>query len=196
MAWSFAHREIRCYRKRIIVIAAEGEVTEPQYFQGLNSMSQTTVFTLVENLGNGSDPRAVLARMKKYLKENPLEAGDEAWIVIDQDKWTDDSIKKIKDWAIQSQSKYHYAISIRRFEDWLKVHVDGDNAAKKKYRNFLLGKEKHIPDDFLTKARVLHAMEKARTLVSTPKSVGNVFELMDSFFAMNAQNVTPHKKKK
>ena len=53
-------------RKRIIVIAAEGEVTEPQYFSHLNSMSQSTVIVMVPNLGNGSDPKAVLKR-RGYL---------------------------------------------------------------------------------------------------------------------------------
>ncbi len=182
MAWSFGKNRVQCQRKRIIVIAAEGEVTEPQYFQNMNSMSNTTVFAIVENLGNGSDPRAVLQRMKKYLRENPLESDDEAWIVIDQDDWSDASIQTIKDWANQPNKNHHYALSIRRFEDWLKLHVQDDKAAAKEYRSFLIGKEKHLPAGFLIKKRIISAAENAKMLYPTKKSVGNMFELIETFF--------------
>ena len=62
--WSLTQRCPSYRRKKVFVIAAEGEVTEPQYFQKLNSMSNTSTFFVVENLGNGSDPKHVLGRMK------------------------------------------------------------------------------------------------------------------------------------
>lgn len=165
---------------RTIVISTEGTVTEPEYFAKLNSMKKDAIFNMVPNYGNGSDPRAVLARMKNHLKEYPLKEDDEAWIVIDQDEWTAESIKKVSDWA--SVSNRHYAVSIRRFEDWLKLHVVGDKASEKKYHSFLLGKDKHIPDDFLTKSRILTAIATAKRLHPTVKDVGNVFEVLESFF--------------
>ena len=81
-------------RKRRIVLSCEGEVTEPEYFNNLNSMSSTVVFEIVENDGTGSDPDHVLSRMKRHLKSNSLEEGDEAWLVMDQDKWTKKNLKK------------------------------------------------------------------------------------------------------
>lgn len=69
--WSLSQRCANYRQKKVFVIAAEGEVTEPQYFQKLNSMSNANTFFVIENLGNGSDPRYVLGRMKKYLKQNP-----------------------------------------------------------------------------------------------------------------------------
>ena len=71
-------------RKRRIVLSCEGEVTEPEYFNNLNSMSSTVVFEIVENDGTGSDPDHVLSRMKRHLKSNSLEEGDEAWLVMER----------------------------------------------------------------------------------------------------------------
>ena len=130
-------------RKRIIVIAAEGEVTEPQYFSHLNSMSQSTVIVMVPNLGNGSDPKAVLKRMEKYLRDNPLEGNDEAWIVLDQDDWPEDKLKQVEEWT--NKSNRHFALSIRRFEDWLRLHIERDPVAQKQYQDNISGKNKHIP---------------------------------------------------
>lgn len=176
--WNIGQKRPACRRKRVIVIASEGEVTEPEYFQKLNSMSQTVVFSIVENLGGASDPKSVLARMKNHLKNNPLEDGDEAWIVVDRDQWPDADIQNVKKWA--NGTNRYYAISIKRFEDWLKLHVSAKE--KKKYRQFLIGKTKHVPDGFLTKQKALDAMETAEKLYSTERSVGNVFKVLKSFF--------------
>ena len=169
-------------RKRIIVIAAEGEVTEPQYFSHLNSMSQSTVIVMVPNLGNGSDPKSVLKRMEKYLRENPLEENDEAWIVLDQDDWPEDKLKQVEEWT--NKSNRHFALSIRRFEDWLRLHVEKDPAAQKQYQDNISGKNKHIPDGFVTKDRIMVATAKAERIYNTKKSVGNVFQLIKTFFEL------------
>ena len=179
--WSLTQRCPSYRQKKVFVIAAEGEVTEPQYFQKLNSMSNTSTFFVVENLGNGSDPRHVLGRMKKYLKQNPLDKEDEAWIVVDQDDWPADALQEIQKWA--NETNRFYAISIRKFEDWLRLHVTGDRSAERKYRDFLTGKNKHIPDDFVTKARVLHAISQAKSLAETSRSVGNIHTLIEKFLS-------------
>ena len=179
MSYPFEKYTLR-KRKRIIVIAAEGEKTEPQYFTHLKSMSQTTTIDMVPNYGNGSDPCTVLERMKKYLRENPLEGNDEAWIVLDQDEWPEEKLEKVSEWA--SQPNRHFALSIRRFEDWLRLHVEGDPPAKRKYQSLIQGKDKHVPDDFVTKNRIMAATEKAERFYGTNKSVGNVFQLIKTFF--------------
>ena len=180
---SFGKKRTVCHPKRVIVIAAEGEFTEPEYFQHLNSMSETAHFYIVENHGEGSSPRAVLARMKNYLKANSLDEYDEAWIVLDHDDWPEEEIENIRKWTQTNKAgKYHFALSERRFEDWLKLHVEDDVAAQEKYRTMLCGTEKHILDGFVTKERVLHAIRKANALHLTPHSVGNVFEILESFF--------------
>ena len=179
--WSLSQRCANYRQKKVFVIAAEGEVTEPQYFQKLNSMSNANTFFVIENLGNGSDPRYVLGRMKKYLKQNPLGKEDEAWIVIDQDAWSADALDEIRKWA--NETNRFYAISIRKFENWLRLHVTGDKAAERKYHDFLIGKNKHIPDDFVTKARVMHAISQAKSLAATSNSVGNIYTLIEKFLS-------------
>ena len=178
---SFGKKRTACHPKRIIVIAAEGQVTEPEYFQHLNSMSKTAYFDVVENFGNGSSPRAVLSRMEAHLKDFSLGEDGEAWIVLDRDKWPNEAIESIRKWT-QKNKKYHLAVSERRFEDWLKLHVEGDAAAQEKFHPLICGKNKHIPDGFVTMARVRHAMDKAQRLHQTSCSVGNVFEILESFF--------------
>ncbi len=179
--YSFGYSRPLFKRKRIIVIASEGEKTEPQYFTHLKSMSQTTTIDMVPNYGNGSDPSTVLERMKKYLEDNPLEGNDEAWVVIDQDKWPKNSLKKVSEWA--SLPNRHYALSVRRFEDWLRLHVEDDLEASKKYQSLLQGRDKHIPDDFVTKKRIMTAAKKAERLYKNKTvSVGNVFQLIKTFF--------------
>lgn len=168
-------------RKKIFVIASEGEVTEPQYFQRLNSMSDTCTFYVIENFGNGSDPRHVLDRMKNYLRRNPLENGDEAWLVIDQDDWPKEELTRLKNWA--NGTNHFCAISIRKFESWLRLHVVGEKADEKRYHNFLHGINKHLPEDFITKERVIKAISTAKRLASTRASVGNVYELVGRFLA-------------
>lgn len=181
--WGFGKKRTDCRKKRVIVIAAEGEVTEPEYFQRLNSMSKTTHFHVVANFGNGSSPRAILTRMEAYLKNTPLDKDDEAWIVLDRDDWPDKEIESIKNWTKKSKDgNYHLAVSDRRFENWLQLHVENDKAAEKKYHSLLCGKNKHIPDDFVTKERALHAMSRAKQLDQTSRSAGNVFEILESFF--------------
>lgn len=181
--WKFSKKPPKRQPKRVIVIAAEGRVTENEYFNCLNRIWETNVFTIVKNAGNQSSPHAVLKRMKNYLDEYPLRKNDEAWIVIDRDDWKEENIENIRKWTQENkEGKYHLAISERRFEDWLKLHVEGDKTAKKQYRPTSDKKDKHIPDGFVTKERVLKATERAKELYSTPKSVGNVFEIIDSFF--------------
>lgn len=185
---SFGKKRTVCHPKRVIVIAAEGEITEPEYFQHLNSMSETAHFYIVENHGEGSSPRAILARMKNHLKATPLGKYDEAWIVLDRDDWNKEEIESIRKWTQKNkEGKYHFAVSERRFEDWLKLHIVGDRPALRKYHFLLCGKNKHIPDDFVTKERVMRAKDKAKKLYPTSRSVGNVFEILESFFS----NIVP-----
>ena len=160
--WNFCTRCQQVRRKKVFVISAEGEITEPQYFQRLNSMSKNCVFYVVENLGNGSDPRHVLGRMKNYLRQTPLDKENEAWIVVDQDKWPLETIQELQQWS--NETNRFCGISIRKFEDFLKLHLTGEPIALKKYKDFRNGKNKHLPDDFLTKSRVLNAIEQAKKI--------------------------------
>ena len=69
-------------------------------------------------------------------------------------------------------------MSRRRFEDWLKLHVEDDRGAQKKYHELLAGDNKHVPADFVTKDRVMTAVRLAKGRAN----VGNVYEIIESFF--------------
>lgn len=165
-------------QKRRIVLSCEGEVTEPEYFTCLNSMSKKAVFEIVDNDGTGSDPDHVLSRMKRHLRSNSLLDDDEAWLVMDQDDWSEKKIIGLHEWEHENPN-HHLAISRRRFEDWLKLHVVGEKDAQKRYKDFLLGNNKHVPSDFIIKERVLKAAQLARKQLN----VGNVYQIIESFFS-------------
>nr|VFJ70103.1 MAG: RloB-like protein [Candidatus Kentron sp. FW] len=69
----------RPYRK-LFIIATEGEKTEPRYFSFFNDpRSVIRVKCLKGSKGkHHSDPRHVLKRMERYIKDESLKASDEA----------------------------------------------------------------------------------------------------------------------
>ena len=58
----------RQYRK-LFVIAAEGSITEPQYFAIFNNENTTIQIKCLKDK-NKTSPTQVLKRMEKYLQEN------------------------------------------------------------------------------------------------------------------------------
>ena len=59
--------------------------------------------------------------MKKYLKENPLRKGDEAYIIVDRDEWPLDKLHLLQAWS-QEKDHYNFLVSNPRFELWLSLH--------------------------------------------------------------------------
>ncbi len=66
----------RRYR-RIFVIAAEGEKTEPQYFAIFNDLQLVIRVNCLKGRHDSSPPQ-VLKRMKDYLRREKLRHSDEA----------------------------------------------------------------------------------------------------------------------
>ena len=58
-----------------------------------------------------------------YLKSKKLRKGDEAWIVVDKDNWSDHDLAQLFKWALQSDS-YGFALSNPKFEFWLLLHFE------------------------------------------------------------------------
>lgn len=88
--------------KKIFVIATEGAKTEPHYFSLFQRRGD--IFVNIKCLPGDtrSSPEKVMARMKKYLIENDLRQEDEAWLVVDKDRWTEEQLQKLYLWS-QSQ---------------------------------------------------------------------------------------------
>jgi hypothetical protein len=116
------HRELR----KLYVVSVEGAVTEPQYFEHFKKYG---INIHIIKKKNKSAPNQVLDELKRYLKANKLEKGDEAWVVVDKDNWPKKQLEIIKNWGDQKDC-YGVAISVPNFEYWLLLHYDdGHNIA-------------------------------------------------------------------
>jgi len=111
----------RRYRK-LFVIAAEGRVTEHQYFTIFNNDQSVIKVKCLKNKDQ-SAPLNLLKRMKEYLKEESLLNTDEAWLVIDKDQWTDDQLNQLYNWSL-TQENYGFALSNPKFEYWILLHFE------------------------------------------------------------------------
>lgn len=131
----------RRYR-RIFVISTEGTNTEPQYFRMFNGENATVHVKMIKN--RGSAPWAVLAEMKRYLRDAELRAGDSAWLVVDRDRWTEEQLRVLHEWA-QTDDRFGLAVSNPMFEYWILLHFeDGNGVGSSKECNARL--RRHLPE--------------------------------------------------
>lgn len=153
-------------RRKIFIIAMEGEKTEPQYFHILRKCQEGAVIVLIEG-GHKPSPSRVRDKMKEYLRKNKLRKSDEAWIVMDRDNWADEHLKQIVDWT-KDNSNYGFALSNPKFEYWLLLHFEDGNKVqsprncderlKKCYPKY----NKNIDARKITRERIIKAIERAK----------------------------------
>ena len=127
--------------KRMVVISTEGIVTEREYFHMFNS--DRTVLHVKVLKDTASDPQNVLKRMKRFLRENPLTGSDQAWLVIDKDRWSDSQISPLFEWSL-TNSSYGFALSNPKFEYWLLLHFEEATGIKSS-RNCSERLERYLP---------------------------------------------------
>ena len=156
----------RPYRKTF-VIECEGKITESQYFTMLGNKNDD-IQIKCNNNNNNSDPDHVLKKIKLKLKnKKELRKDNEAWVVIDKDKWTDEQLQKLYKWSKKSE-KYHVAITNPKFEFWLLLHFEDakklnyPSTYKKKLTDHL-GRpyEKRIKENDITDEQIKLAIERA-----------------------------------
>ena len=111
----------RSYRK-MYVLATEGTKTEPKYFNLFNE-GEAIIHVKCLKHGSGSDPEKILKVLKKYIKDKGLLVGDEAWVIVDRDKWTEGQLNMLHNWS-QSAGNYSLAVSNPKFEYWLLLHFE------------------------------------------------------------------------
>lgn len=112
----------RRYR-RLFVIAVEGVKTEPQYFSIFNDSEHNIIRVKCLKANNRSSPPQVLKRMKTYLQNESLKKSDEAWLVVDQDEWSEDQLQQLFNWSME-RDNYGFALSNPNFEYWLLLHFE------------------------------------------------------------------------
>jgi hypothetical protein len=108
---------------RLIIIAAEGEKTETQYFSMFRNLRVQVKVLHTE--GGHSSPKHVFERLAEYKKTYDVKGDDELWLVIDVDRWTQKMLSDIAAGCLQKG--FGLAVSNPCFEIWLYLHC-GDIA--------------------------------------------------------------------
>lgn len=116
------NREVEHVRDTsLIIIATEGQRTEPLYFNmEVFKENRRTQIRVLPSDEDGSSPRSVLKRLQQYADEYQFGEGDQFWLVIDKDRWTDDMLREII--GLCNDSDYQVALSNPCFELWLLLH--------------------------------------------------------------------------
>lgn len=111
---------------KLIVIATEGEKTEPKYFEALISDDQFyNPRVHVEVLGSvdgKTSPSHVIALMDEFRREYRIREDDELWILVDRDfqSWKTGTLSECM--RLCRQKNYHFGLSNPCFEIWLILH--------------------------------------------------------------------------
>ncbi len=151
----------------IFYISCEGEKTEPSYFREVQKILRNIHIKPVDiktsRSTKGSAPEHILNNMKKQLLSNKLYDKDEAWLVLDKDKWSEASLDKLKEWEDDSV-QYGVAMSIPQFEAWLLQHFEAvvgkisKEECIKKLSCYLPNYNKGIPPNKICNEQVKHAI--------------------------------------
>lgn len=161
----------RRYRK-LYIIATEGSVTEPQYFSVFNDSNNTIKIKCLAEKGKSS-PTQVLKRMNNYLKKESLRHTDEAWIVVDKDKWTDEQLSQLYEWS-KLKLNFGFALSNPCFEYWLLLHfeegseITKSNDCYRRLEQYLPNYNKSINCSKITTDMILKAIKRAQQRDNPP----------------------------
>lgn len=130
------------YKKEYIkvLVFAEGQVTEIEYFQGVQDNKKLLgipALLKVEPVKR-PDEKAMWSNITRIIrfieekKENAakdklefLRADDELWIVFDRDQITEEQFENAKEYA--AKENYSIGFTNSLFEMWLLLHFDGFN---------------------------------------------------------------------
>jgi hypothetical protein len=110
---------------KLIIIASEGDKTEPEYFDELASPEnyrnpRVHVEVLRRDQSGNSSPKHVIEQLSTYKRDCRLNKHDELWMVIDLDRWTREQLNEIAAECLAND--YYLALSNPRFEVWLLLH--------------------------------------------------------------------------
>ena len=83
----------------VILVATEGDKTEPQYFEILKSANKVLNIQIVPSKGKSS-PNGVLKNIKKEIKKHEIGKRDKAWLVVDIDEWPTIELDAVYEWSL------------------------------------------------------------------------------------------------
>jgi len=130
----------------LIVVATEGEKSEPIYFEQLRSSKEfynpRVHLKVIPSVDGKSSPKYVLEHLNEFKKEYKIRADDELWMVIDRDfkSWT---IAELTDCLTKCRQKhYRLCISNPNFELWILLHFLCVHSQEEDYKINLLANRK------------------------------------------------------
>jgi RloB-like protein len=205
---------------RLFVIAAEGSVTEKQYFEGLREHQvidprRVRVEVIDAEDGTRSAPQHVLSRLDDFRQRFQLDAAlDQLWLVIDMDHWSAPSHRPNLTLMIQEalQKGYFVAVGNPCFELWLLLHftdhvseirVDQEPRAScgrciERRRQICGSYDKSkLPVERYTREGVAAAIDRARALDVAPgdrwpQSAGtHIYRLAQELMQQSRRNAFP-----
>jgi RloB-like protein len=111
----------------LFVIASEGAVTEPRYFNGLKARwhnPRIQIEILTRDDPTLSSPEHVLKTLDHFASEYRLREGDQLWLLIDRDShsWKPRTMATVGKEC--ERKAYHLAVSHPCFELWLLLHFE------------------------------------------------------------------------
>ena len=187
-------------RRKVYILAYEGNYAEPQYYNELKSQwlhdreEHIELVSLHRPADNtNSAPKHVFKQLKRYKTEYLTDPDDEFWMIIDRDKW------RLDEWVekCHAEQNFHIALSNPCFELWLLMHVFklDDFSAAELFENRRLGRKRRfldnylgqhlpegykknniLPERFVTEEGIRAAIEQARQL-----DQGDIMEVLGSY---------------
>ena len=177
--------------KKTFYIATEGTKTEPIYFEYIDRFREDIQLKII---GAGKSPKGVQTKIENHLTKKGLSRGDEAWIVVDRDKWEVNEINQVQRWA---NSNYcSFTLSNPCFELWLILHFEDKTGfvdakqCKKYFETKFCDKNKNPNFEGLTVSGIKVAIARAKQRYGPkkavwPKSSGctTVYRLVENFLS-------------
>jgi hypothetical protein len=111
----------------LFVIATEGVVTEPRYFQGLKERwhsPRVHIEVMKRDHASESSPSSVLNTLDRFARHYTLRDGDQLWLVIDRDSQSWKPKEMVQVARACQQKNYYLAVSNPCFELWLLLHFE------------------------------------------------------------------------
>ncbi len=191
-------RPLGCRRyKKLFVISAEGVKTEPQYFAIFNG-EEFMIHVDCLKRRRGSSPPRVLKAMESRIRERGLNATDEAWLVVDKDRWTDEQLQELLAWA-QRRPNYGFCLSNPSFEYWLLLHFEEGNGigslkdCTDRLKRYLPDYDKGVDSKQFPSENIHQAVRRAKTrdnppCMDWPRAVGGttVYRLVEHILQVSA----------
>lgn len=117
---------------RLVIIAAEGEKNEKQYFESELFGNRRVQVRVLHTTRGESAPEHVKERLRKFEQETDLQPDDQLWLVIDVDRWRGKKLSNVCSWAAQRRNRplVQLAISNPCFDIWLYLHFADWNAGR------------------------------------------------------------------